>query len=322
MDIVIKTSRDLSLTDWDSYVIGFNEVFNKFETIEIFKHKYLNTIDNQSYHALLYNNNEIVGGCTVIPYVYNIGEVTERIGLAVDVFIRKEFRTDPMALYKMYRKLKKELISQKIILVIAVPNDVSYPYWKNIVKWKDVGLLRYYALPVKAGNVLKIAPKFTNFFSSLFCRFLLLISYFSNSSENCLPIKIDRSNGIIEKQRYTANHKIIKDSKSFFSYRIVNEEGLNACYLIDFYNIKYHKKDNKTLCKSLKYILKNENVDIIIFVGKLNFSQLLLFKVPYKFEPKHLFFTADILIPEMVLNKDFIYNISNWDFGLFNYDVR
>jgi 6-pyruvoyl-tetrahydropterin synthase len=129
MKIVVKTSRELTLSDWESYVVGFNEVFNKAETIERFKHKYLNTIDNHSYHALLTNDNEIVGGCTVIPYQYNISKTIERIGLAVDVFIRKSFRTDPMALYQMYKNLKKDLIKQGIILVVAVPNDVSYPYW-------------------------------------------------------------------------------------------------------------------------------------------------------------------------------------------------
>ncbi|MDD4244376.1 MAG: hypothetical protein PHG08_08735, partial [Bacilli bacterium] len=311
MEIVIKSSSELSQSDWESYVFGFNEVFNKTETIENFKHKYLNTIDDHSYHALLTNNNDIVGGCTVIPYQYNIYETTERIGLAVDVFIREQFRTDLMALYRMYKRLKNELISHGIVLVVAVPNDVSYPYWKNIVKWKDVGLLKYYAFPVKAGNVLKKATTFANFFSGLFSKFLLLISYFTNSSEKSLPVSIDRSDNSIEKQRYTPNHKIIKDSKSFFAYRVVNEEGLNACYLIDFYNTKNQKKDSQSLRKAIKYILQNEQTDIIIFVGKLNFFQFLLFKVPYKYEPKHLNFTADILIPEKISNTDFIYDISN-----------
>jgi len=322
MEIVVKTSRELSQSDWVSYVFGFNEVFNKTETIENFQHKYLNTIDNHSYHVLLTSNNEIVGGCTVIPYQYSIDETTEKIGLAVDVFIREQFRTDILALYRMYKKLKYELVNQGVILVVAVPNDVAYPYWKNIVKWRDVGQLKYFAMPVKAGNVLKKGTIFTNFLSSLFCKFLLLISYFSNTSEKSLPVRIDRSNNIIEKQRYTPNHKIIKNSKSFFAYRVINEEGINASYLIDFYNVTNQKKDSKTLRKALTHILNNEQTDIIIFVGKLNFFQLLLLKVPYKFEPKHLYFTADILIPEKIINKDLIYNISNWDFGLFNYDVR
>lgn len=215
MDIVVKTSRELSLSEWESYLVGFNEVFNKAETIENFKHKYLNTIDNHSYHALLINNNEIVGGCTVIPYQYKIGETTERIGLAVDVFIREHFRTDLMALYRIYKKLKNELINQGIILVIAVPNEVSYPYWKNVVKWKDVGLLQYYVLPVKAGNILKKATKFINGLSWVLIKFLLLISYILSSSEKILPIRIERSNRIIEKQRYNSNYKLIRNSKFF-----------------------------------------------------------------------------------------------------------
>lgn len=322
MEILVKTSEELSQQDWETYITGFNEVFNKAETIKSFQHKYLNTIDSHSYHSLLINNDEIVGACTVIPYQYKVGQTIEKIGLAVDVFIREQFRTDLMSLYFMYKKLKAGLISRGIVMVVAVPNEVSYPYWKNVVRWKDVGLLQYYALPVKAGNVLRKATSITNFFSGIFSKSLLFISYFTNSSEKRLPVRIDRSNSIIEKQRYTSDHKLIKDSKSFFAYRVVNEEGFNACYLIDFYNTDNCKKDAQSLRKAIKYILQSEQIDIIIFVGKLNLFQFLLFKVPYKFEPKHLFFTADILIPEKISNNELIYNISNWDFGLFNFDVR
>lgn len=322
MEILVKTSSRLTQPEWVSYVFGFNEVFNKVETVEDFKHKYLNTIDNNSYHSLLYDGIEIVGGCTVIPYHYNINGSIERVGLAVDVFIRNQFRTDIFALFRMYKNLKEVLINQGVVLVIAVPNEVSYPYWKKIVKWKDIGLLNYYALPVKAGNVLKKAKYPMNFLSYYCSMLMLIITYFTNFKERILPIRIDRSNSILEKQRYTRVHTIIKDSISFFSYRILNEKGLNACYLIDFYNMSSSKKDSISLYKAIKHILKREQVDIIIFVGKLNFFQFLLPKVPYKSEPKHLNFTADVLIPEKISDPKILFNINSWDFGLFNYDVR
>jgi hypothetical protein len=37
-----------------------------------FKHKYNNVADGYSYHAILLNdNNEVVGGCSVLPMLYN-----------------------------------------------------------------------------------------------------------------------------------------------------------------------------------------------------------------------------------------------------------
>jgi hypothetical protein len=93
-------------------------------------------------------------------------------------------------------------------------------------------------------------------------------------------------------------------------------------YLIDFYNIENKIKDSRSLYKVIKYLLYKEIVDIIIFVGKLSFSQFLLFRVPLKYKPKKLYFIADILIPDLYERKLEIYNILNWDFGLFNYDVR
>lgn len=86
--------------------------------------------------------------------------------------------------------------------------------------------------------------------------------------------------------------------------------------------IKNNKKDTKSLRTAIKYIIRYENIDIIIFVGKLSFFQNLLFKVPYKYEPKHLYFTADILSAANIKDEQKLLDITNWDFGLFNYDVR
>ncbi|MFZ4400707.1 MAG: GNAT family N-acetyltransferase [Bacteroidales bacterium] len=321
MKIEFQTTTEITTTYWESYTSSFNQVFEKEYKSDYFKHKYQYTIDDNSYHVFLTEESSIVGGCTVIPYEYFIDESIVRCGLAVDVFILPEYRTDPLALYRMYKALKKELIQRGISMVIAVPNDVAYPYWKNVVKWKDVGFLNYYALPVKAGTVVSKFPFLINPLSFIYSHFMLFLSGFNYSCEKFSKIRINRQNKVIEKQRYTQEHIQIHKDDFYASYRIVNEDGIKTCYLIDFYSISKACKDAFSLQKAIKTILATEKIDIIIFVGKLNFFQLLLLKVPFKFEPKHLFFTADILIPENI-NTELIYNIQNWDFGLFNYDVR
>jgi hypothetical protein len=102
----------------------------------------------------------------------------------------------------------------------------------------------------------------------------------------------------------------------------MEEDGIQTCYLIDFYNKEYRIKDTLSLRNAISFILHNEKVDIIIFVGKISFFQLLLFKVPYRYEPKHLYFTVDFLESFDNDFKSSVLNIKNWDFGLFNYDVR
>lgn len=321
--IVIKTSKEISDSEWESYKDSFNAVFNKNAKIDDFRQKYLFTIDEQSYHVFLEaTDEEVVGSCTVIPYNYLVFGTMMKTGLAVDVFIREEYRNDPFILYKMYKTLKQKLLENKILLVIAVPNDTAYPYWKNIVKWKDIGLIDYYALPLKVGNVINRKYRFFNFLSYVSSKGMILLSYFFKSCEKTFPIRIDRSNDILYKQRYTLEHKIKEIENVIFAYRVVQEGDTKSCYLIDFYNKKNNKKDTKSLRIAIKYIIRYENIDIIIFVGKLSFFQNLLFKVPYKYEPKHLYFTADILSAANIKDEQKLLDITNWDFGLFNYDVR
>jgi len=70
------------------------------------------------------------------------------------------------------------------------------------------------------------------------------------------------------------------------------------------------------------YIKANENVDLILFIGKISFIQNLLFRVPFKIEPKHLYFMVDVINNKKISNYECVYDFNNWDFGLFNYDVR
>jgi len=322
MTIEVKKSIELISEEWSTYTQSFNQVFNKSNSTEYFKHKYINSIDGFSYHALLKDEEFVVGGCTIIPYEYYFKNEINKVGLTVDVFISKNYRKDPYYLYDMYEKLKKELILNGISLVIAVPNDTAYSYWKNIVKWKDIGFLKYYAIAIRLGNTIGKIRKILNVFSLLTSNIFIAISFFVRSTEKLYLIRINRVSNIIEKQRYTHEHNLVNQQNIFYSYHIVNEAGIETCYLIDFYCKKTKIKDSFTLYKAIRYICRKERVDLILYVGQLSFFQMLLFKVPFRSEPKHLYFMADVINFSNIRNIELIYNIKNWDFGLLNYDVR
>ncbi len=221
----------------------------------------------------------------------------------------------------MYARIKQILIKSNIKSVLGVPNDSAYPFMKSILKWRDIGTLKYYALPVRIGNLFS-RIKVLNIFSRIFAYLLIHISSVNNSSERIRNFRINRKKSVLEDQRYTSVHTKVTKNNTFFSYRTVMEENVNTCYLIDFYNIKKEKKDARSLFRALKYIITNEKIDLVLFVGVLDFFQFSLIKVPYKLEHKHLYLMGDILIKQDLTENLELFSMSNWDFGLFNYDVR
>ncbi len=323
MEITLKKTNELNQSDWKKYIDAFNTVFEKSFSFEFFQNKYEKTIKGYSYHSFLTTeDNQIVGGCTTIPFSYNFGNEKKLVGLVVDVFVLKEHRRNPYALLKMYQKQGDLLREEGITMILGVPNDVAYPYWKKLAKWKDIGSLTYYVMPVKIGNVIGKKSSLLNFASTVFTKSLTIISTINPSKEKACPISIDRSESIIEQQRYNENHELVDQNGIFFSFRIEIEKGIRTCYLIDFYSKNSKQKTAQALRKAISYITKNTDVDIIIYVGKLNFFQTLLFKVPKSKEPKTLPLTNDVLLPNEFKDSNFISDIKNWDFGLFNYDVR
>jgi hypothetical protein len=154
MQIKLIFTNDLNSSLWESYVIAFNMVFNRGFNASYFRQKYLNTIDGFSRHALLLSEDgEILGSITAIPYLYTFSSQTVRGSLIVDVFIVEKARKDPMTLRILYSLLKKQLKEDNIKIIFAIPNDAAYTYWKKIVRWKEVGEIPYYAMPIKIGNI-------------------------------------------------------------------------------------------------------------------------------------------------------------------------
>lgn len=323
MKIETLTSSDFDEELLASYAEAFNEVFRKKFTADSLRDKYVSTCRKISYHSLFIDDEEnaVAGGCTAMPIRCAAGNKTVNAALLVDVFIREKYRGNPLSLYKMYKKLVERLLEDGVSFVLAVPNSVAYPYWKNIVKFKDIGSLDYWIMPIKIGNVLK-RFRFLNLFSDIFCRMALGLSVFiaklrdgKNSPRKYFQIK----DAEFLKDRFPENkYTRISEPGIEFYYKIVDEDGVKAAYI--FYATKGGVFSHKALNEAVSHILKSENSDIIFYIGQIDFFQTSLIRVPQKMEPKLLPLTCDMILCDKGLED--ITDISLWDFGLANYDVR
>lgn len=323
MEIKICTTRDFNTSEWNSYVFGFNEVFGRNLSVTHFRQKYATVDGGTSYHALLKADKEtVIGGIAVLPCRYLVDNISVKVGLAVDVFIRESFRDDPLQLRRMYMAIRKRLAEAGIELLIAVPNATAYPYWKNIVKWRDIGDIRYWILPKYISNILKI----NKCCSILNCCSILYVYTMLGCSRITALFP-----GRVRKFRFRAadddvyltskleheHHITVTQKASSFTYCIADEEGVRTAYLLR--TTRHGRRSAAALAIAASYLLRLK-VDLILYVGNMGFFQTLFLKVPKRFEPKRLPLMTDIILPSDKFQE--IGNMELWDFGLINYDVR
>lgn len=321
---IIKTYHTDQISNdlWDSYLNNFNLVFEKKFDLKHFRNKY-NSHKKNSYHSfLIANETDVVGAVSIIPMEYNMGGVKRNVGLVVDLFVLSEYRNDHLVILKLYLELKKLITKSEISIIVAVPNINSIGYFTNILKFKNIGNLNYWILPVNLGNIKFNKNKLINFLSNLISQINLALNYplsiLVNSSRNKFKISLDLNSNFI-KNRFTGPYKIYNKNNYMIYYRIDIEDGVNVAYLIYF---KYRNKTNYiSLWHAVNFIKKNEEIDLILYVGPLPFFQLLLYKVPKFLEPKKLPFVYENL--NLASDQtDIINDFKNWDFGLINYDVK
>ena len=318
------TTPELTKQEWNSYVSSFNKVFKTNKNINYFNKKYSASSNGYSFHAFLLDENQnIIGACSLIPSYYKRNEIPLKIALAVDLFILPEYRNDSLIFLKLYLNLKKIISNDDIVAVVAVPNVNSYDYWKKVIKFHDVGNLTYWALPIRIHNVIAKLPPVLNYISLLYSKTSLILnslfSVFYNSKEkrsNCEVVADDT----FLKARFYGDYVSVIDGNITCYYCIVDEDGVKTAYLI------YAKENGTTsyraILKGVKTILKREKVDLILYIGTFKIFQFLLIRVPDLFIPKRLPLICDILKKEDKEKYKDLLDISNWDFGLMNYDVR
>jgi hypothetical protein len=312
--VLFKKTNELSKAQVKGICELFETVFCKTMPSNDFFKKFTQNIKGYSYHSILLNdNNEIVGCYSSIPYEYNYFGDKLLFGLSVDTMIKKEYRGNPFTFKKLAKHIYGQMKKDGISFVFGFPNDNVYLVRKKILKWKDIGKLNYYILPINIG-VIKTKLKYLNFLSRAYA---VLVNVFSGGKvpSNNIVSKIKKSN--IKDFRYDASYKIVEFHQGYVSYKIYDEDGVRTAYLIDIYPLSKWYVEN-----AVKTVFTEEldNIDIIIYVGNIKFNVKNLIKVPKRYEPKTIHMSGVILNTTNV--DDRVFDLNAWEVNLSNYDVR
>ncbi len=319
MNIEVKKTRDLSVIEKQQIVDLFNHVFSKNLSAEIFFGKYYWTTLEGSYHSIMKINGTVVGCYSVIPYNYNFFHRQLIFGLSVDTMIHERFRGNPYNLKKMAVAIYEKLIQDGVSFVFGFPNDNIFVVRKKILKWKDVGLLDIYILPIRLGK-LTANLRYLNFFSRAIA---LLLVFFTNATPSKLNHNsgshinmIDNSSEYFIGKRYANNYAIIRDDVGYFSYTIMSEAGAVVVYILEIFPLSQSRLEH-----AVNQLYKNlPNADAIIYVGNLNFRPRNMIKVPQRYSPK-LVRMSGLVINDSEVDER-VFDISNWQVSLANFDVR
>tara|TARA_B100001063_G_C16655992_1_gene498511 strand:+ start:19 stop:900 length:882 start_codon:yes stop_codon:yes gene_type:complete len=291
LNFVVKKTFQISESDFNSYCDIFNLIFKKKLSNNDLKKKYLSGKDGYAIHSLLYNDEEICAGFTLIPYNYIFNNKKIIIALGCDAFVKKEYRCNEMILYKLYKNLTKTQLSEDIKFVISIPNSRASKYWEIIAKWKKIGNLNLKIFPL---NLFKM--KF------LWKRIFFFLNYFSSDNNN-FELYIDTNKSFLETRFYGYE----KYKNSYF--KIYREGKYSVLYLFCIDSISSNEKINL-----FRYLFKNYDIDFFSVCTNYDFK-------PFIKVPKYLI-DRDI---NVMINKEFEpnnYKFSKWALSLTNFDNR
>jgi hypothetical protein len=321
MIYLIKALITSELTD-DTFVAlvdSFNQVFKKQFSTQHFSRKYKNSSLGFSFHGLLYCNENVVGCFTVIPRTYQVNNAEYRFGLACDAFILEEHRKDELFLKRMHQAVVERLNDFNVSFVFSIPNDIAYPYWKYLVKYKDIGELNYYVYPVRVGalvSAFKLFDRVSKLFAGVW-------PYMLSITKNDKPLYKEESNIsllINEEylaQRFDSSYVATRlSSNSYFIYKIIEEDNVRVAYLFLIV-----PATTKALNNAVSFFLKKKNeFDVIMFIGNWQKNIKSLIKVPASKAPRKQRFIGTIINKNLC--PDGILDINNWRLSLADFDNR
>jgi hypothetical protein len=316
MNFIVKKTNELTQIEKQQICDLFLDVFKKEKSLKDFEKQFLNTTKGYSYHSLMIDNEIVVGINTLIPYDYIYFEKEVLIVLSVDTMTKEKYRALPN-FTKMARMVYEEAKNDGVCFVLGFPNDISYKIFKKMLKWKDIGRLNFYILPINIGSIKKslflLSP-----LSYIFSKMINILPLFRKKNIHNIQNSIYKLNNQKFKiQRYSdKEHKVIKNEDYEFIYKLDNHENINIAYILDVIPLNKYTLEKATMQLINKY---NFKIDSIIYIGNIDFKPINIFEVPLKFEPKNIYVSGLILNDEII--DDRIWSLNNWNLNLSNMDV-
>ena len=311
---------------WEQIVDGFNESFEGHHTtVESIRRGFC--IRNQwgyAYHSVAFDENtgEVMGFNTGTPTLY---KNDMKVFVAGTSFVRAKYRKDIFILWDMLQAMKDKGLEDGFQVGLGVPNHNAIEYSTKLLGATLAGYLNYYVLPVKISRCvhkswLSALNGLTRCLSNTYIALQCLLTKAINNKEKEFKYSLVTDDDFY-KARFGDPCYIKYCENDFLAYfRVVDEDGAKAAYVMDFR--ENGKRTSRALAKAVRFIVKSEKPDAVLYVGILKLNQHILFKVPHRFIPKPLPMTFSIYRKSDKEKFKDMKDINNWDFSLMNFDVR
>lgn len=313
--LIVKKTTELTSDEIEQINQLYIAVFNHSRTEEDFKSQYLNTPLGYSYHAILKEGDELIGFHSGIPFNYLKNGQHFIAGLGINTMTAVGHR-DFFNVRDMFVACENVMKEEGCVLRLGFPNDKSYPVLKKGFKYKDIGKLDTFFLPIRIGGI-KPSLRVLNPLSKLFSWFVIQLSRLSCDKNICeFKYKKDRSDFDSYRYKWFGGYQTIEVDGVKAYYRISEHEGVRTAFVVDIHPLS--KKVFDAIIRKI-YRMERKKIDLIMYVGHLTFNPLSLIKMPHKIEPKHFNFTCKPLVKDVF--DESLYDIDNWDVNLSNYDL-
>jgi len=311
-----RKTTELSRSDLDQILKGFNDTFSLERPFDVMMNQYVQNAFGYSWHNVVYDDDKVVGHiCAVPSYYWCNGEKVVFVD-GVDAFILKDYRDGEIFLEQLqsYFGHMKDIGAK---LMLGFPDSKVMKLYSKTKVYKKIGEMQTYILPYRIGGI-KPSMKLVNWASEAFSWVYVWMSGLFASKE-VTKFKIEKDTESFNATRYKrmdGEYQIVNRGDVEFFYKCMPFKGVRAAFLIDVTG-----KSAWHFNQAVKYILKhNRNeFDIILYVGNLYFKNSGLLKVPAKLAPKQFNFIIKIF--DKSYNNDMVKDIRNWDINLATYDV-
>lgn len=320
MNLINKKTTELTNEEIRQYCSCFCRVFHKQKAPDVFATEFTNTCLGYSFHSLLKaDDGTIMGGYSSIPMSYEVNGKIMLFAFGVDLMIDESLRDDVSNLLSIIKANDKVLKEAGVKCFYGFPNDNSYKVNLAFIRMKDICSLETYILPWKVGAV-KPSLKILNPFSCLLAKLMLLFSKIGGKNI-VFDNLIHKKQPNYDENRYkwfdSSEYRHYQDKEMNCHWKVSNFEGIDAAFLMDVYPMSKHNFDKAV---KLAYNDCKNEVGLLLYVGYLPFTPCSMIKVPMRLAPKNFHFVAKIL-DKQSLEKDLVYNESNWDVNLASYDL-
>ena len=316
MRIVCKRTDELSSSEWRQIVALFESVFERENSIERLKEAYTQNVLGYSFHAIIEDDDQIVGLNSYVPAYYLFKGEKMLFANSVTSMVAKKYR-DFFSFFDMVKAAYSYMAKNGVSFVFGFPNDNSYPVLLKSKLMREIGKMSIHCLPYRIGGI-KSALSFLNLFSVCISRLWVgFLGLFANPDIYDYQIhKEEESYNRMRYSRQDGDYRKINERGCEFVYKIMRYDHIWTAFLIDV-----SPKSSRNFNKALQYLIEHQGkeFDLILYIGSIPSLYTGLIRIPERFEPKRFNFMGRILDSKSIDNA--IWDLHLWDTNLSNYDL-